>query len=543
MAKWIYLKYSTLENKVKRVATHVEGLTGHTRVTTFRDGASLANVLRDNSVVQISGIDARVGDYIPVSMMDNRPFLEANANAFLNGRYLKKVAKIGGSSGWNSHTVEAELYVFLNPPEYSQGLYIGEVTAEEGSYPNNGRHSDGYWYVKDRLANTAPNISGSDMDLGSKTNDFDVDYVVTDTTENDTVKVEIYVNDILKETKSSITLGYKYIYKVVLSDYSLGNHIVKIVATDSHGVTATRIYRFTKSNTAPVITSSMGEVLGEKNTAFTYLYQVYDENKDNINVTVSLNGKEINNITNATQNEDLTITISDEMINGLELGNTNTITIRADDGKGGITYKRITFVRTNRPPIISGSDRDLGIKSKAFTTSVSATDIEKDEITMQVYIDDTLLKDFGVVEDNKKYDIDVDHDTFIKLSPGKHTVKIVATDSKGSSSERVFTFTRKVGKLDVVFEINEADIRINKILFTPTFSILPNRDKLKVLATNNYYDQAPTWEDITTKALVKQAHAFENAVKTADRWGLAVQVVYEDTESIAILTGMTGGYE
>ena len=32
------------------------------------------------------------------------------------------------------------------------GTYIGEVVAEDGTYPDEGKGDDGYWYVKDRLA-------------------------------------------------------------------------------------------------------------------------------------------------------------------------------------------------------------------------------------------------------------------------------------------------------------------------------------------------------------------------------------------------------
>ena len=32
------------------------------------------------------------------------------------------------------------------------GTYIGEVIAEDGTYPDEGKGDDGYWYVKDRLA-------------------------------------------------------------------------------------------------------------------------------------------------------------------------------------------------------------------------------------------------------------------------------------------------------------------------------------------------------------------------------------------------------
>ena len=38
---------------------------------------------------------------------------------------------------------------YLSHVEYSQGTYIDQVTSENPSaYPDNGRHSDGYWYVK-----------------------------------------------------------------------------------------------------------------------------------------------------------------------------------------------------------------------------------------------------------------------------------------------------------------------------------------------------------------------------------------------------------
>ena len=41
------------------------------------------------------------------------------------------------------------LYDFYPKASYSRGDYIEEVTSEsEGAYPANGRHTDGYWYVR-----------------------------------------------------------------------------------------------------------------------------------------------------------------------------------------------------------------------------------------------------------------------------------------------------------------------------------------------------------------------------------------------------------
>lgn len=46
-------------------------------------------------------------------------------------------------------TPKLTLYHFYPKASYSRGDYIGEVTSEsEGAYPANGRHTDGYWYIR-----------------------------------------------------------------------------------------------------------------------------------------------------------------------------------------------------------------------------------------------------------------------------------------------------------------------------------------------------------------------------------------------------------
>ena len=46
-------------------------------------------------------------------------------------------------------TPKLTLYHFYPKASYSRGDYIEEVTSEsEGTYPANGRHTDGYWYVR-----------------------------------------------------------------------------------------------------------------------------------------------------------------------------------------------------------------------------------------------------------------------------------------------------------------------------------------------------------------------------------------------------------
>lgn len=45
---------------------------------------------------------------------------------------------------------------------YSKGSLVqSNIAAEDGTYPTNGRHTDGYWYVKGAVANTAPTMPGA----------------------------------------------------------------------------------------------------------------------------------------------------------------------------------------------------------------------------------------------------------------------------------------------------------------------------------------------------------------------------------------------
>ncbi|MDD1504238.1 hypothetical protein PVA17_15945 [Lysinibacillus sp. CNPSo 3705] len=45
---------------------------------------------------------------------------------------------------------------------YTKGALIqSNIPAEDGAYPTNGRHSDGYWYVKGAIVNTAPTQPGA----------------------------------------------------------------------------------------------------------------------------------------------------------------------------------------------------------------------------------------------------------------------------------------------------------------------------------------------------------------------------------------------
>lgn len=98
-----------------------------------------------------------------------------------------------------------------------------------------------------RRTNSAPIISGQDEDLGEKTESFSIDFSVSDN-EGDVITVETYLNNILKEeyqAEDGITNTFT-ISKVDWYKLPIGQHSIKIEATDEHGATAIRNYTFTR---------------------------------------------------------------------------------------------------------------------------------------------------------------------------------------------------------------------------------------------------------------------------------------------------------
>lgn len=426
---------------------------------------------------------------------------------------------------------------------YSKGSYISTVSStSRNAYPDNS-YSGSYWYVYEGIDNQAPSISGSNLDLGSKQEDFEIEYTVSDA-DNNLCTVDIVVDTVKKISSKSVVLNTKYTYPVKIDDFSLGRHTITITAKDSNGATSSRKYTFTKSNTAPVISGSDTD-LGEKSTAFTEEYRVTDKNNDNVDITVTLDDLEISNISSA-QNKNLSFTISNEQLEKFEIGSSHTITIKADDGKGGVAYRRYTFIKANRPPIISNTDKDLGQKKENFSIDYSLSDVEKDKIYTRIYLDNKQVFENLEVEDGKSYKYTIEKDVFLSLNYGNHEIRIEAWDDNSVDNKqvRIYTFERVSNGLEVEIKINEFDVKPGKVIAVP-HGIFASDAVITVKACNNYNDTKPTWEDMSTESKAARAYAFKNSTKTADKWAIGIKIIAENGESdvSSVLRGVKGGYE
>ena len=417
-----------------------------------------------------------------------------------------------------------EQVVNIRLSDYSLGEHTITVTATD---PSNASASRVYYFSKD---NQAPSISGSDLDMGGVSKDLNIEYIVQDAN-GDSVKVEIKVDGVVKQASTPTSLGVRKTFNLPIKSVDLGRHKVEIIAMDSQGASSVRTYSFQRVNSAPVI-SGNDVNLGAKNTGFSYTYQVSDSEKDSIKVVEKINGNIIRTMDNAALGQDHVITISNDQIFKFPLNKENTIEIEATDGIARV-YRRVTFVRNNMPPIIADKDKDLGKLKDKLSYSYSATDPEKDPLSVEILLDGLVYSKKKALKDGEDKQILIDGKDWIKLKAGEHKLEIVVEDDKGFKSKRTVTFTKIIDRL--VVELADKGIKTDalaKRVFVATAGVyVAQGAKVKYEVCNNSFDEAPNWEDATSMVLENKAYVFTNKEKKTGQSGVNVRVTITKGES------------
>lgn len=394
------------------------------------------------------------------------------------------------------------------------------------------------------INNTAPNISGNSYDYGAIYQDFDIAFIVTDPDANDEVTVKVYSNGEMVKDFGKVTQGVRHTYPVKLTAYNLGKHLIEITATDKEGASKTNTYRFTKINTPPKFNVASGD-LGDKNTAFSFTYQVSDAEGDDVNIVEYLDDEVIRVRKSVAKNTDLSITIDAEKLKTLDINKSHVLRVEAEDTSKGTATLTQTFRRANFAPIISGEDRNIGTIEDKVSYTFSVTDVEGDAIKAWVYLDSEQKQAYETIEDGKNYTFTIEGEGFLRLTPGNHALRIVAEDAQGMRSQRVISFTRKVTRLLAEFrEPIVTDAAALKIFIVPNWK-LANGATGKIYACNNAFDDAPTWEDITSMSTAGLDYQFKNAKRTADKWGLSIKIVVERGAALldSYVYGVGGAFE
>ncbi|EMI10356.1 Ig-like domain-containing protein [Anoxybacillus gonensis] len=177
----------------------------------------------------------------------------------------------------------------------------------------------------------------------------------------------------------------------------------------------------------------------------------------------------------------------------------------------------------NSAPVVSGSDSNLGNKSAPFTINYSVGDTDTgDTLTVTEKVDATTIRTINNAVRGQTYTLDLSS-VWSSLSLGSHTITITVTDGKGGTATRTYTFTKTDDRIKFTLKNTiETSIAAKKLVVSGVMTV-PNGATLSIKACNNGFDASPTWEDITTAFLNRQAYSFANTTKTAAKWGINIQ--------------------
>ncbi|MED4749963.1 DNRLRE domain-containing protein [Brevibacillus choshinensis] len=242
---------------------------------------------------------------------------------------------------------------------------------------------------------------------------------------------------------------------------------------------------------------------------------------------------------------------------GVDLAeNTNhTLTVWTEDDQGGKSAEvtRTFKVIWNRPPVISGTNENLGTILVPPTKNYSVTEPETDTFTITEKINGTIIDSFiGVA--GRQETITIPHDLWIRLDLGiPHSLIVEATDSKGLKSTRTYTFVRTETHIEFLLNFDNPDVAAHftpdgmpeRVLLTLERYIPEGANIESVKVCNNALDATPTWEDATSTVKSGRGYLFTNSTKTAASWRINIWVIIAKgtaTERVR-LNGYGGAYD
>ena len=228
--------------------------------------------------------------------------------------------------------------------------------------------------------------------------------------------------------------------------------------------------------------------------------------------------------------------------------NTLKYRVRAKDSYGNYsayTTSGDIAVIHNQPPVISGSNADLGIKRADFTYQYSVTDPDGDTVNVVEKIDGKTIATKNAITLGATQTLSVSGNTFTALTNAKHTITITATDSAGNSAVRTLTFTKSIAGFVITLSAPlEADSQPTRANVKVTRDI-PAGGTFKVEVTNNPFDASPVWEDCTNAVIQGVAHVFTNKINTAAQYGMNIRVTVQRGDALTAcwVSGIGGNFE
>lgn len=434
-------------------------------------------------------------------------FNSTNGTFTVSGQPWGIVNPPAGSTGYNADGRNLHRYVATGNDSrvtyYSKtsgmttdnvrgSLVQSNIIGEENTYPNNVRHSDGYWYIRGSRVNasiappgafTAPapgrvlepkqsltlTFSASSAPSIST---YEVDYRYNG---GSWATVGAYANSLSRaftvtEDKSLTTVEFRVRAKNTSNVYS--DYVYSEAFTIQHNKAPTLSLNMDDSQTlyendtltisGTAIDTDIGNVVSVK-------YRINDGNARTIDAKV-MDGTSLVFDRVLTFKQGILYDGSTAVSGKLEEGKSNTVTVWAEDDQGGKSAdaKRTFFVVANRPPVLTlnpNTDKSNLIPGDVITISGSVTDPEGDNVKVSYKLNDAAaVKIYEGESGNWAFDV-----LLKDMKTGKNTVAIEAEDSYGAKTTKTLQLTNTfhataLKKATAMWRINSASTTTKEVL-------------------------------------------------------------------------------
>ncbi|MGE7021982.1 Ig-like domain-containing protein [Solibacillus cecembensis] len=322
---------------------------------------------------------------------------------------------------------------------YSRGSIIqADIQVEDGTYPNDGRHGDGFWYVRKGVVNTAPTIKTPIPTQSTKKN------------ESITINLSNYFSDpdgnplTFSALSNNMSLATATVSgnTLTLAGKEIGSVWVTVSASDG-SLSTSQGFTLNVVNSIPtvIVTSPTANMTLYENDVFNLAGNASDINANqSVTIYAQVNLEQRIVLGVGLSNAPIPFTKQLKFVGGklydgdtpitgsLTDGVPHTLKIWAQDGDGGQSAitERTFYVVPNRPPVLTVDTVQPNgiINTDKFTISGAADDPDGNPVTAAYRSNGGNSVALGITDGKWAFDI-----ALAQLQVGQNTIVVELTDS------------------------------------------------------------------------------------------------------------------